>query len=43
MEVVSFTPQPIYFHGKSPQYSLDKRLSGKNLSFLPGIESRLNG
>jgi hypothetical protein len=25
--VVSFTPRPIYFKGKSPWYPLDKRLS----------------
>jgi hypothetical protein len=26
--VVSFTPQPLYPHGKGPWYALDKRMSG---------------
>jgi len=26
--MVSFTPRPLYLHGKSPRYSLDRRLGG---------------
>jgi len=26
--VVSFTPQPLYLHGKSPRYPLDRGLGG---------------
>jgi hypothetical protein len=27
-QVVSFTPHPLYFQGKSPWYPLDRRLAG---------------
>jgi hypothetical protein len=47
--VVSFTPQPLCPHGKSPSYPLDRRLGGpqnrsarggeeKNSQPLPGLE-----
>jgi len=47
--VVSFTPRPLYPHGKSPGYLLDRRLGGshsrsrrggeeKNSQALPGLE-----
>jgi hypothetical protein len=46
--VVSFTPRPLYSHGKSPWYLLDRKLGGpqsrsgrgqkKNLQPLPGLE-----
>jgi hypothetical protein len=47
--VVSFTPRPLYPQGKSPRYSLDRRLGGpqsrsgrggeeKNSHSLPGLE-----
>jgi hypothetical protein len=26
--VVSFTPPPLYLHGKRPRYPLDRRLGG---------------
>jgi hypothetical protein len=28
VEVISFTPRPLYYQGKSPRYPLDKRLDG---------------
>jgi hypothetical protein len=48
--VVSFTPRPLYSHGKSPWYPLDRRLGGpqsrsgrggeeKNSQPLPGLET----
>jgi hypothetical protein len=47
--MVSFTPQPLYLHGNSPRYPLDKRLGGteswsgyggkeENSQPLPGLE-----
>jgi hypothetical protein len=49
--MVSFTPRPLYSHGKSPRYPLDSRLGGpqirsghgvekKHSQTLPGIEPR---
>jgi len=49
MEVVSFTPRPLHPQGKSPQYTLDRRLGGPqsrsegggegiNSQPLPGLE-----
>jgi hypothetical protein len=49
MEVVSFTPRPLYPQGKSPRYPLDRRLGGpqspsgrsgeeKNFQTSPGFE-----
>jgi hypothetical protein len=51
--VVSFTPRPLYLQGKSPWYSLDRRLGGpqsrserggdeKNSQPLPGLDPLIN-
>jgi hypothetical protein len=50
MEVVSFTPRPLYLQGKSPWYTLDSKLGGpqnrserdgeeKNSQAMPGLET----
>jgi hypothetical protein len=38
--VVSFTPRPLYSHGKSPWYPLDRRLGGPQSSSWRGGEEK---
>jgi hypothetical protein len=38
--VVSFTPRPLYPHGKSPWYPLDRRLGGAQNRSVRGGEER---
>jgi hypothetical protein len=40
MWVVSFTPRPLYPHGKSPWYPLDRRLGGPQNQSRRGFEEK---
>jgi hypothetical protein len=40
MEVVSFTPRPLYPQGKSPWYPLDRKLGGPQSRSEPGGEEK---
>jgi hypothetical protein len=40
--IVTFTPQPLYPHGKSPSYPLDRRLGGPQSRSRCGGEEKIS-
>jgi hypothetical protein len=41
--VVSFTPRPLYFQGKSPWYPLDRRLGGPGTVLNTVVKRKILG